>query len=67
MANKFATDRAFADPDKAARKLLELANAVEADSDRRIAVELINLPFVSAGGSADEYRRELTEQSPRAG
>lgn len=53
---KFATDRPLADPDIAARKLLELANAAEADRDQRIAVELINLPFLRAGGSADEYR-----------
>ncbi len=53
---KFATDRPFADPDQAARKLLELANAAEADRDQRIAIELINLPFLRAGGSADEYR-----------
>jgi len=38
---KFATDRPFADPDKAARKLLELANAAEADRDQRIAIEAI--------------------------
>jgi hypothetical protein len=53
---KFATDRPFGDPDKAARKLLELTNAAEADRDQRIAIELINLPFLRAGGSADEYR-----------
>ena len=51
---KFAADRAFADPDKAARKLVELAN--EADRDQRIAIELINLPFLRTGGSVDEYR-----------
>jgi hypothetical protein len=56
---KFATDRPFADPDIAARKLLELANAAEADRDQRIAVELINLPFLRVGGSADEYRAGL--------
>jgi len=56
---KFATDRPFADPDKAARKLLELANAAEADRDQRIAIELINLPFLRAGGSADEYRAAI--------
>jgi hypothetical protein len=53
---KFAADRAFSDPDKAARKLVELANAVEADRDQRIAIELINLPFLRAGESVDEYR-----------
>ena len=53
---KFAADRPFADPDKAARKLVELANATEADRDQRIAIELINLPFLRTGGSVDEYR-----------
>src|ERR1700730_4792397 len=56
---KFATDRPFADPDKAARKLLELANAAEADRDQRIAIELINLTFLRAGGSGDECRARL--------
>jgi len=56
---KFAADRAFADADKAARKLLELANAVEPDRDQRIAIELINLSrsfFMRTRGSVDEYR-----------
>ena len=53
---KFAADRPFADPDKAALQLVELANAVEADRDQRIAIELINLPFLRTGGSVDEYR-----------
>jgi hypothetical protein len=30
---KFATDRPYADPEKAARKLVEIANAVEAVQD----------------------------------
>jgi len=30
--------------------------ARNADRDQRIAIELINLPFLRAGGSADEYR-----------
>jgi hypothetical protein len=53
---KFDTNRPFADPDKAARKLLELANAAEADRDQRIAIELFNSPFLSAGGSVDVYQ-----------
>jgi hypothetical protein len=35
---KFATDRPFADPDKAARKLIELANAAELGRNQRIAM-----------------------------
>jgi hypothetical protein len=30
---KFAPDRPYSDPEKAARKLLEIANAVEAEQD----------------------------------
>ena len=44
---KFATDRPYADPEKAARKLIEIANAVEAVQDGRLYVELINWPFLS--------------------
>jgi hypothetical protein len=33
-----------------------LTNAAEADRDQRIAIELINLPFLRSGGSVDEYR-----------
>ena len=42
---KFAADRPYADPEKAARKLLEIANAAEAVQDGRIHIELINAPF----------------------
>jgi hypothetical protein len=34
---KFTTDRPFADPEKAARKLIEIANTVEAVQDGRIS------------------------------
>jgi hypothetical protein len=40
---------------KAARKLIEIANSVEARQDGRIHIEKINWPFLQAGGSADEY------------
>jgi hypothetical protein len=40
------TDRPLADPDAAARKLLELANAVESVQDGRIYIEQINGPFL---------------------
>jgi hypothetical protein len=56
---KFAADRAFADPANAARKLIEIANATAAVQDGRIHIELINLPFLRAGGSVDEYRAGL--------
>ena len=53
---KFATDRPFADPDQAARKLVEIANASEAVQEGRIYIELINGAFLKAGGTPNEYR-----------
>ena len=53
---KLTTDRPFADPEKAARKLLEIANATEAVQDGRIHIEKINGPFLfKEGGSPAEY------------
>ena len=56
---KLTTDRPFADPEKAARKLIELANATEPYMDARVLIELINLPFLQAGGSPAEYKSGL--------
>ena len=53
---KYAAARPYADPEKAARKLLELANAVEPVQDGRIHIEKINAPFLfKEGGSPAEY------------
>jgi hypothetical protein len=43
---KFAADRPYSDPEKAARKLIEIANSVEAIQDGRIYIEKINGPFL---------------------
>jgi hypothetical protein len=56
---KFAIDRPFDDPDKAARKLVEIANASEAVQEGRIYIELINGPFLKAGGTPDQFRASL--------
>lgn len=53
---KFANAHPFAEPEKAAHKLIEIASTVETVQDGRIHIELINAPFLQAGGSADEYR-----------
>jgi len=50
---KFIEPRPFADPDVAARKLIEIANGVEAVQDGRIYIERVNEPFLAAGGSAE--------------
>ncbi|SIO65273.1 hypothetical protein SAMN05443247_10506 [Bradyrhizobium erythrophlei] len=53
---KYAAARPYADPEKAARKLPELANAVEPVQDGRIHIEKINAPFLfKEGGSPAEY------------
>jgi hypothetical protein len=53
---KFATERPLTDPDVAARKLIEIANSVEAVQDGRIYIEKINGPFLfDFKGSPDEY------------
>ena len=43
---KYATNRPFADPDKAARRLMEHARAFEPVQDGRIYIEKINGPFL---------------------
>jgi hypothetical protein len=57
---KFVSDRPFADPDTAARKLLELANAFEPVQDGRIYIEKINGPFLyQLKGTPAEYKAGL--------
>jgi len=56
---KFVTPSQFADPDTAARKLVEIANATEAVQDGRIYIELINGAFLEAGGTPNQYRAAL--------
>ncbi len=45
---KFVEPGTFADPDVAARKLVGIANAVEAVHDGRIYIQRINGPFLEA-------------------
>ena len=57
---KFIEGRPFADPDAAARKLLELANAFEPIQDGRIYIEKINGPFLfELKGTPAEYKAGL--------
>jgi len=43
---KFAEPRPYADPEAAAKKLIEIANSIEAVQDGRIYIEKINEPFL---------------------
>ena len=57
---KYATDREYADPEKAARKLLEIASTIEPVQDGRIYIELLNAPFLfKEGGTPAEYKAGL--------
>ena len=53
---KFVDDHPFADRDAAARKIIEIANDVEAVQNGRIYIERVNAPFLAAGGSGDDFR-----------
>jgi hypothetical protein len=53
---KYAEDRPHADPEKAARRLIEIASTVEPVQDGRVHIELINGPFLFRDkGSPAEY------------
>jgi hypothetical protein len=53
---RFVSPSHLADPETAARKLIEIAHAIETVQDGRIHIELINRPFLTGGGTAAEYR-----------
>jgi hypothetical protein len=57
---KFVNARPFADPEAAARKIIEIANAVETIQDGRIYIEEINGPFLyQLKGTPAEYKAGL--------
>jgi hypothetical protein len=60
MPAKFVEPSRFTDSDIAARKMVEIANAVEAAQDGRIYIELVNSAFLKAGGTPDQFRAGIT-------
>ena len=53
---KLTTDRPFADPEKAARRLMQHAHAFEPIQDGRIYIEKLNAPFLYVDrGTPEEY------------
>jgi hypothetical protein len=52
---KFNEERPLANPEAALAKLLEIANALEADHAGRLSVAIINRQFRDTGGSYEEY------------
>jgi hypothetical protein len=57
---KFVESHHLANPDVAARKLIEITNDVEAVQDGRIYIELVNARFLAAGGSGNDLRAGIT-------
>ena len=58
--NKYVQPRPYADPDAAARKIVELANGLEPYMDSRVLVERINGPFLfELKGTPAEYKTGL--------
>jgi hypothetical protein len=53
---KFVERQPFADPDAAARRIVETANGVEAVQDGRVFIERVNEPFLAAAGSGEQFR-----------
>ena len=53
---KFVKPSRFTNPDTAARRLVEIANAIEAAQDGRVYIELINDRFLKDSGTADQFR-----------
>jgi len=57
---RYADTRPYADPEKAARKLLEIASTIEPVQDGRIYIELLSAPFLfKEGGSPAESHPRL--------
>jgi hypothetical protein len=57
---KYTTARPYADPEKAARRLLEHAHAFEPIQDGRVYIEKLNDPFLFGDkGSPAEYSAGL--------
>ena len=57
---KYATERPYSDPEKAARRLMEHAHAFETIQDGRIYIEKLNGPFLFGDkGTPAEYSAGL--------
>jgi hypothetical protein len=57
---KFAEPRPYADPEKAARRIVEIASTIGPVQDGRIHIEKLNGPFLfKEGGTPAEYSAGL--------
>jgi hypothetical protein len=58
---KFVEPRRFTDPEAAAGKLVDIANAIEPAQDGRIYIELVNGRFLKEDGTLDQFRAGLAQ------
>ena len=64
---KYTAERAFADPDRAARRLMQHAHAFEPVQDGRIYIEKLNEPFLFGDrGTPAEFKVGL-DHAPTQG
>ncbi|WP_441232588.1 hypothetical protein [Bradyrhizobium sp. 1200_D9_N1_1] len=52
---KYASARPLADPETAARTLVEIASGIQPVQDGRVFIELINVPFLKQGGTGEQF------------
>jgi hypothetical protein len=62
---KFVEQRKFTNPDAAARRLVEIANAIEPSQEGRIYIEIINDRFPRDGATPDQFRAGLERSIAR--
>ena len=67
MGMKFVDPHSSADPDAAARKLVEIANGFEALQDGPIFTKRVNEPFLTDGGSGEQFRAGIERAIASAG
>jgi hypothetical protein len=66
--NKYVQPRPYADPEVAARKIVEIANAVEAAQAGRVHIEKNNGPMLfQLKATPDEYKPASIARLKRAG
>lgn len=62
---KLSTERPFANPAAAARKLVEIASGIEPVQVGRIFIELVDEPFLKAGGMGTKFRAGIAASVDR--
>ncbi|MGY0571720.1 hypothetical protein ACTGJ9_012230 [Bradyrhizobium sp. RDM12] len=53
---RYASARPLADPETAARKLVEIASGIDRVQDGSVFIELVNVLFLKMGGTGDQFR-----------